>query len=389
MTAHPRTTSAGFAALSVALVLLWQSAMVGYRYAGNWIGLFHTGSGAAIPPELEARKTHVVPDIRGFDGQFYRIIAHDPLLRHGFSRFVDNPALRWRRILIPGTAFLLALGQSRWIDPAFFVIILVLVFVGTYWCGRLCAFNHLHPAWGMLFLCVPAVAISIDRMTIDIALAALCAGFALYAGGLYPRRSADWRLYLVLLFAPLARETGVGLIAAFCFWLAINQQWARTLWFSTAIIPFTLWALFAARRTGPDSTSWISAAPLRGILARTLHPVAYSITSRGETLAAALDDLALLGIWVALAFAVWNLVKRLAAPLDIAGYIFAASILFLAEPDLWHTAYGFARTQSPLLMCIAFQGLRSHSWHTLLPMALAAPRIAFEMLSELKEAAFM
>jgi hypothetical protein len=289
--------------------------------------------------------------------------------------------LRWRRILIPGAASLLSLGHPRFIDPAFFTVILAFVFLGTYWFSQYCCCYGLHPAWGLLFMCVPAVAISIDRMTVDIALAALCAGFALYAA-----KNAVWQLYFVLLLAPLARETGAALIAAFCMRLMIERQWARALRFSTAAAPFVIWMLFIVGRTGPDFTRWVSAMPLRGLLARTLHAVPYAVTSRGLALAGALDYLALLGVWLALAFAIRAMWTRSAGPLDIAIYIFAAFMAFLSEPDIWAQAYGFARTQSPLLMCIALQGLRSRSWQALAPMCLAAPRIAFEMFFEMKEA---
>jgi hypothetical protein len=351
------------------------------RYAGNWTGLFQTGSYNRIPPALDYERVYLSPNSPGFDGQFYHLIAHDPLLQHGFSQFVDNPRLRWRRILIPGAASLLSLGHPRFIDPAFFTVILAFVFLGTYWFSQYCCCYGLHPAWGLLFMCVPAVAISIDRMTVDIALAALCAGFALYAA-----KNAVWQLYFVLLLAPLARETGAALIAAFCMRLMIERQWARALRFSTAAAPFVIWMLFIVGRTSPDFTRWVSAMPLRGLLARTLHAVPYAVTSRGLALAGALDYLALLGVWLALAFAIRAMWTRSAGPLDIAIYIFAAFMAFLSEPDIWAQAYGFARTQSPLLMCIALQGLRSRSWQALAPMCLAAPRIAFEMFFEMKEA---
>jgi hypothetical protein len=46
------------------------------------------------------------------------------------------------------------------------------VFLGCYWIGRFAVLHRRHPLWGLLFLAVPAVLVSIDRMTVDVALAA-------------------------------------------------------------------------------------------------------------------------------------------------------------------------------------------------------------------------
>ena len=54
----------------------------------------------------------------------------------GRPPFVDNPRLRWRRILVPALAWLCALGQSDFVDSAYFGVLLGFVFLGAYWLSR-------------------------------------------------------------------------------------------------------------------------------------------------------------------------------------------------------------------------------------------------------------
>jgi len=49
------------------------------NYAGNWIALFGTGSASPPPRALAGEHIYVFPNNTGYDGQFYRYVAHDPL----------------------------------------------------------------------------------------------------------------------------------------------------------------------------------------------------------------------------------------------------------------------------------------------------------------------
>ena len=88
----------------------WEVLNIAFLYAGNPTGLFYTGSKTLLPPALTGGHTYRVNDEVGYDGQFYHLIAHDPLNRRGFISFVDNPRLRWRRIGVPALAALFALA---------------------------------------------------------------------------------------------------------------------------------------------------------------------------------------------------------------------------------------------------------------------------------------
>ena len=107
------------AAAGTALVLLWLALTVRYNYGGNWTGLFCTGANQRVPADLLAEKLYTFPASSGYDGQFYHYIAHDPLGRTQLPNYIDAPQLRYRRILVPALAYLIAVGQGRFIDAAY------------------------------------------------------------------------------------------------------------------------------------------------------------------------------------------------------------------------------------------------------------------------------
>lgn len=366
--------------LCCALALGWQTLLVTWHYDGNWTALFYTGDYGRIPPELASEGIYRLPGSAGYDGQFYHYIAHDPFLNRGMDDYVDNPRLRWRRILVPFLAWTAAAGQSRWVDPAYFAVTLAWVFLGAYWLSRYCRICGHHPAWGLAFLLVPAVLVSIERMTIDTALAALTIGFALYA-----EAEPSWKLYPVLVLAPLARETGLLLVFAWCAWLLVRKDWKRALTYSTAIVPFLGWLAFLSARTAPDLTPWCSWLPLSGIITRTLHPIQYPVTGLWYAVAAATDYLAVFGIWTAFGFAVAALAlrPRKLTPMEAAAAAFAVLLAFLARPDIWTEAYAFGRTLSPLLVLLALAGMARGQWWALAPLGLVLPRIAAQMVAPL------
>lgn len=116
----PQCLSAlGVGVLAATLVFAWQVLRVRYTYAGNWSALFCTGSDSPIPPELEHEHLYRFPDTVGFDGQFYHYIAHDPIYPWRFQAWIDDPGLRYRRILVPLLTFLAAGGASDRVDWAY------------------------------------------------------------------------------------------------------------------------------------------------------------------------------------------------------------------------------------------------------------------------------
>jgi hypothetical protein len=359
------------AALCTGLVLLWQFWAVDRKFADNWTALYYTGDYTQAPPALGDEDIYRFHGSAGFDGQFYHFIAHDPWMRQGSERYVDNPRLRWRRILLPALAWGFALGNGEFVDSAYFGWIAAFTFLGAYWLSLYCLRCGLTPWWGAAFALIPAVIISLERGTVDVALAALCCGFAVYA-------EDSWLVYPVLAAAPLARETGICLIAAYAAVQVWRRAWSRAALGATMALPFLAWTVYLNAHTVVDRTVFASYVPLAGLAERTLHPISYAAGSAWLAKAAALDYVAVLGIWAALILAV---VQARATPIRAAAVAFAGVAVFLAQPQAWGETYAFGRTMSPLLIFVALAGIERRWWWALTPMVMVLPRILFQIKS--------
>jgi hypothetical protein len=358
-----------FAALAVVAVAGWQALTVHYSFGGNWTALYYTGAlFRGVPPALQSEHIYVFPKSVGYDGQVYHYLAHDPLLRRNFGLFLDDPRYRARRILVPGLAFLLAFGRDRFVDPAYLLVIWLFVGLGVYWLGRIA------PRFALGFLLVPATLVSIDRMTIDVALAACCVGFALYA-----KENAPIKLYVALVAAGLSRETGLLLPAAYCLYMLHQHRWTRTLLFATTMLPAAAWYVYVVFHTPPSNAVLLSIAPLYGLVDRLLHPLPYPFSATINAIATSLDVLALLGILVGLAWAARRALARACTPVTLALYLFALLTIVLSKGQPWADAYAFGRTLTPLVLLAALDGLEMR---TLLPASailLIDPRIVLQL----------
>ena len=364
----------------VALVLLWQVLTVRHSYGGNWTGLFCTGERQRIPSELLSERIYALPSSYGYDGQFYHYIAHEPLGRTQLAGYVDTPPLRYRRILVPALAYLLAAGQPRFIDGAYYAVVLLFIILGVYWTSRFAMLHRRHPLWGALFLAVPATLSSIDRMTVDVALAALCAGFAFYA-----TLGRCGRIYMILIAAPLVRETGLTLTAAYCLWAFFRKDWRAVLFGCFTALPFLCWSLYVWRHFGTYFAGWLSPIPLREIVEVIRHPYPYPWDATSNALALSGDLLALAGSVMAVGLALRFGVKRSGGLLEVAVFAWGAvglGLVLFGSTDVWIHGYGHARLLSPVVLFVALRGLPRSTWSDFAPIPLSLPRIALQVLSQ-------
>jgi hypothetical protein len=342
------------AALAAALAASWQAATAHYNFDGDWAAFFHTGKFVRMPAEIDAEQPFRFDGL-GYDGQFYHAIAHDPLGRHS-AGFVDNPPMRWRRILIPALAWVFGLGDDSRIDSAYFAVVLAFTALGAFWLERRAR------GWGLAFLAVPATITSLDRMTVDIGLAAFC---------LAPPGIA------ILTLAPLARDSGICLVAAAAIWHGLNHRWRAAAWSCAAALPAALWALYV-RASIPVAETRMLDLPFRGLVSATIDHGWRDLSSDWLRTAWWLDDLALWGVWLAVAAAGWLAIRRDHSYEAIAAAMFALLAIILARPQFLD-AYSFTRTQTPLMILVALAGVKRRSWWMLAPVALALPRLLFQL----------
>lgn len=366
--------------LTVALALGWQYLTVEQNYGGNWSALFMTGSRFGSPDQLSEEQIYEFQASYGYDGQFYHYVAHDPLMTTGLTAAADDPVLRWRRILVPGLAWLVALGEDSWIDTAYRGVVLFFMFVGTYWMSLLASRFGCNAVWGLLFLATPAAAISVERLTVDIALTALSVGYVYYS--LQGRRGASW---LVLALCPLARETGLAIIAADGLWHLLRRSWSQSLVAALAVAPFAVWYTYVSSQADAGAGGWVS-WPLHGLIERSMQLFPGFVPDAKASAAAVLDYIGVVGVWLGLAQSVrlirtdlWSNGEFHAGgvgPLELCLASFTLAAVMLGSPEVWFSVYSFARVLSPWFLFLALVAIRDGKPWLLAPAGLMLPRIA-------------
>ena len=355
---------------------LWQFATVHFNYGGDWTALFNTAPTWSRPAFLASETIYTFPPgSLGYDGQMYHFIAHDPWITRGAVAAMDDPALRYRRILVPALAWTLALGRDSAVHTAYFAVILGFVFLGVYWLARVMVGQGRHPAWGLMFVLMPATLVSMDRMTVDVALAALTAGFVLYS-------DCRWKVLAILMCAALTRETGFLLTAGYGVFLLSRRRFADLAWTAAAALPAIFWYAYASRHTPPPSPdSFASLIPLAGWIERVAHPVVYPLTRWQAVAAVELDYIALAGVALLLGHAVWLAWSRRWNARAAAIYVFAAAVVFLASRSVWEDAFGFGRVVTPLMVLLAAEDARPRL--AFAPVALIDARIGLNFLKQM------
>jgi hypothetical protein len=287
-------------------------------------------------------------------------------MRSDLKSFVDDPRLRYRRILVPALAYALALGHSEWVDPAYEIVFLLTVALGVYWS---CQFTQ--SAWGVLFLLVPAIAVTMDRLIVDGALAVFTAGFVRY------RKGPIWKLFLVLACAALTRETGFLLIAAACAYHLLRREYRLTAILAGSAAPALAWYAYVQARTSPSLYAF-SLIPLSGIAHVLANPWQYPPGTPLPGLIVIADYTALTGVLLALGLGVYSWTRNPTGLMQIAAAMFAALAVIVQRPDHWQNVYDFGRLQSPLLVCLAGLAVSQRKPWLLAPVVLIVPRLAIQ-----------
>jgi len=361
--------------LAAAVCFVWLFLNTHYLYSGNWTSVYYTGALTPMPSELAAEHIYQYPNVVGYDAQFYHLIAHDPLFNRGFARFIDYPRFRYRRIFISGLAALLSSGHDKWVDPAYVAVVLGFVFIGSFWLARWSTTLGFSPAWGLLFLVIPATLVTMLLMIVDGALAALAVGAFWYA-----ERQNQVKLFAVLACACLVREIGVLLLGGYCLWLLFQRKPVRAILFGTAAVPLLLWLWFVQLHTTGDHRAMIALIPLNGLIGA----IAGSFNDEHSVLLA-LDAVAMGGMLLAFGFATYYFLRRETrspAAFMVAGFI-VLGMFVSNEGAIWPEVNSFGRVFSPVILFVAMTGLVQRNWWAMLPIGLVDLRIVTVFLVHL------
>ena len=371
MMPHLRRECLLYAFLAVALGLAWQATLVYSLYGGNWSALFHHGvGGGGVPTEPAFANTYVFPVEWGYDGQYYRMIAHNPFLtRGGYVEHINLPLIRYHRILVPIMAFAMAFGQQPYIDAGIVATLLLFLFLGVYWLARYAVLFGRSPKWGWAFFLAPATLSGLERSTIDIALGALTIGFVLYL-----REQSRYRLFLVLVMAGLCRETGLFLCLACAGASLLKKNWTMLAWSCASVLPALAWYGYVQMHIPRDLEIDIFRLPLTDLLSNLLHhDVSY--VSSGRSFVQVLYYVAVLGMLLAFLFAIRSAFHAWTRAESLAAIAFAIGGLLVQTPGLWMEAYGFGRILAPILVLLALEYFPTGDWWRVLPVCMVTPSI--------------
>jgi hypothetical protein len=375
------------ALLAVLAAWTWMSLTVRYNYSGNWTALFCIRASMPVPAFLKSESLYIFPNSEGYDGQVYHLIAHDPWMQKGSASAIADVAFRYQRILVPALAWTLACGQDRWIHTAYFTVILAFVFLGVYWTAGFAVRIGRPALWGFVFLFAPATIVSLDRMTVDIALAAFAAGFAFYTVEL---DEPEWKILVILACAALTRETALPIIAGYAVYLLTRKRFLQGVLAAATVLPAAVWYLYL-RESAPSSpvTSYLDWIPFAGFAHRIANPTVYASTHWKNIIAITCDYLALAGVALALLFAVRLALRRQWNAQSAAVYALAIATALVRSPSVWAEVYAFGRVLTPLLLLAGFQILkslppkstpvRSSGWIAFAPLLLPDASIALAL----------
>ena len=236
-------------------MLGYQAFYVHATAPGQWSALFFNGSRFAHP-NVE-NFGYIYPDSYGYDGQWYRLLALDPLLNKGLTKYLDNPRLRARRILIPAIAGALGKESLPASEYWFIAITDVTMALGGLCFVRLAKDSCAPVAAAILYLFIPAIPVSTDRMVLD---GPSVAGFLAVLLFFRERRTAP--LMMVLTALPLVRENAVPVTAGVALAYFLARDYRKMLLATVTGLPSIAWWIYEARRTPPSNETHLFSIPL-------------------------------------------------------------------------------------------------------------------------------
>lgn len=340
----------------------WQAAYCITTTHGDITGLFFAGDQLLRPPDL-ARPGYAYPHSDGYDGQFYRLAAHDPLGRKGYRAYMDDARYRARRILVPGLAAILGLGRPAAVDFSFVAVVDIAIALGGICFLRL-AKDRCRP-WlaAVLYLLIPAVVGSTDRMVAD---GPVVAGFL--AAWLFLRERRTAALLAVLALLPLAREVAICVTAGVILVYGIERRFRLAIAATATAAPAAAWWWIVAAHTPPsDAANAVLAVPLWPQFLRLFQPFSRPVPLAANLLLGALDEIGCICLWIAFGWFAKTLVEELRrGRLSADTWLVLPSAVLAAvagKRSVMAEAYAFMRADSLLIVWVGLRMLPVRRWY--------------------------
>lgn len=362
------------AALAVALIAAWSAITVYFNYGGNWTGLFCIGANFQRPPELDEH-AWIFQHSFGYDGQFYRMLAHDPGLRKNWFPFYDEAGLRTRRILVPALAWAAAFGSRNWIDRVYIGVVWFGLAAGVWWMARLLRDANRSELLALSYLLLPSSLVSIDRMVVDGTLTSIAIGVIYFV-----RRERWLAVWLLLALACLTRETGLLLAAGICGLEVYRRRFRIAIALSASVVPFAGWLVYDFFRV----RDWVA---YPGQLAYPGYALSTSV-SNGPVWLRLLNVAALVSFfWGVVGFA---RLARFRPDLFAVAALYAPLLLFLVSrrgTSDFTEIYAYGRQFGPMLAMLLLGGFEMKKAGFLGPLSAMSFRAGLPLASQLVSAA--
>lgn len=172
----------------------------------------------------------------GYDGQFTYYIAANP---DTASQYIDVPAYRFQRILLPISGRILGLGQESFIPYTLLMVNLIALAGGTYILEQLLMSYKVSRWFAIGYGLSLGVFGAARLMTAE----TLAYGLVLFAIWLYQKDKWLWAA-VVLAISAFAKEVTLIFAAGYVLYLFTQKQWIRGLLFGLiSAIPFAIWQL--------------------------------------------------------------------------------------------------------------------------------------------------
>jgi hypothetical protein len=259
-------------------------------------------------------------------------------------------------------AWCLAMGRPAWVDPAYFVTMLVFAGCGTAFAAIWLSSLGVSPFWALGFAVLPGTLICADRMTVDVAL------YASIAAALAAAARQRWTLcWIAVACAALSRDLGFLLVVAMVMDSIFKRTWSRATSLALTVVPTLCWYTYLnyALRSAPASPvvpTWTRSIPVVSHFLAVLQPPPYTLSPLLTFVTQQLDRAVVVGTALAACLAIRRLWRR---PPGIETWMslgYVGVFLMVGTPQFWHDPYSSVRAFTPLVAFVALTGPPRFGW---------------------------